>query len=220
MIASELLSDIIVPLKTSDIVETALQMMDEYKVSHLPVVNNRSYLGLVSESDIDTGVDPATPVGNVKLSLSRPMINDYQHIFDVIRMITDHHLSLLPVVDDNENYLGVISLQVLTDKLAMMTAIQNPGAILVLEMSQNDYSLSEIAQIVESNDAKILSMYITSRIDSTIMEVILKINKQDISPVINTFNRYDYSIKASYGEEEDPGDLKDRYDSLMNFLNV
>ncbi len=87
-------------------------------------------------------------------------------------------------------------------------------------MSQNDYSLSEIAQIIESNDARVLSMYITSRIDSTTMEVILKVNKQDISGIMNTFNRYNYTIKASYGEEEDPGDLKDRYDSLMNYLNV
>jgi hypothetical protein len=101
-----------------------------------------------------------------------------------------------------------------------MAAINQPGSIIVLEMSQNDYSLSEIAQIIESNDAKILSMYITASIDSTLMDVILKINKQDLGAIIQTFNRYNYSVKASYGEEEDPEDLKDRFDSLMNYLNV
>ena len=99
-------------------------------------------------------------------------------------------------------------------------AINQPGSIIVLEMTQNDYSLSEIAQIIESNDAKILSMYITSRIDSTLLDVILKINKQDLNAIIQTFSRYNYTIKASYGEKEDPEDLRDRFDSLMNYLNV
>ena len=220
MIALELISDIVAPLKTSDTVETAISIMEEYKVSHLPVVNNRSYLGLVAESDIDSVTNKDTPVGNVKLSLSRPMISASQHIYDVIRLMSELNLTLLPVVDADENYKGVISLESLTSHLSKIAGIQNPGAIIILEMSQNDYSLSEIAQIIESNDARVLSMYITSRIDSTTMEVILKVNKQDISGIINTFNRYNYTIKASYGEEEDPGDLKDRYDSLMNYLNV
>jgi acetoin utilization protein AcuB len=219
MTAIELISDIVVPLKTSDTVEIAISMMEEYKVSHLPVVNNLSYLGLVSETDLET-VDTSTPVGNIKLSLARPMVNKNQHIYDVIRLMTDLSLTLLPVVDSDENYAGVVSLETVTTNFARMAGIQNPGAIIVLEMVQNDYSLAEIAQIIESNDAKVLSMYITSRMDSTTMEVILKVNKQDITGIINTFNRYNYIIKASYGEEEDPGDLKERYDSLMNYLNI
>lgn len=220
MTAIELISHIIVPLKTSDTIGTAISIMEEFKVSHLPVVNNLSYLGLLSESDIDIMTDQDTPVGNVRLSLARPMINSYQHIYDVIRMMSDLKLTLLPVVDADENYKGVITLESLTANLAKIAGIQNPGAIIILEMSQNDYSLSEIAQIIESNDTKVLSMYINSQIDSTTMEVILKVNKQDIAGIVNTLNRYNYTIKASYAEEEDPGDLKDRFDSLMNYLNV
>lgn len=220
MTAAELISDIIVPLKTSDTVETAISIMEEFKVSHLPVVNNIGYIALVSEEDLDLVEDKETPVGNIKLSLARPLINSYQHIYDVIRLMNEQKLSLLPVVDSDENYMGSISLESLAENFGIMTAIQNPGAIIVLEMSQNDYSLSEISQIVESNDAKVLSMYITSRMDSTTMEVTLKINKQDISQVMNTFMRYNYTIKASYAEDEDPNDLKDRFDSLMNYLNV
>jgi acetoin utilization protein AcuB len=220
MIAAELIDEIIVPLRTSDTVETAISMMEEFKVSHLPVVNNIAYVALVSESDVDAGVEKDSPVGNINLSLPRPMVNSYQHIYDVIRMMSEQKLSLLPVVDADENYLGSISLESLTGNYGRMSAMQHPGAVIVLEMSQNDYSLSEIAQIIESNDAKVLSMYITSRIDSTTMEVTLKINKQDVSQVMSTFNRYNYTIKASYAEEEDPNDLKDRFDSLMNYLNV
>lgn len=220
MIAAELISDIVVPLKTSDTVDTAISMMAEFKVSHLPVVNNNAYIALVSEDDLLSDVDLDSPVGNIKLTLPRLMINDYQHIYDVIRMMSEHSLSLLAVVDAEENYLGAISLESLATNMSKMAAVNQPGSIIVLEMTQNDYSLSEIAQIIESNDAKILSMYITAQIDSTIMDVILKINKQDLNAITQTFHRYNYSIKASYGEEEDPEDLRDRFDSLMNYLNV
>ena len=220
MIAAELVSDIVVPLKTSDTVDTAISLMAEFKVSHIPVVNNNAYIALVSEDDLLSDVDLDSPVGNIKLSLPRLMINDYQHIYDVIRMMSENSLSLLPVVDADENYLGAINLESLSANMTKMAAINQPGSVIVLEMSQNDYSLSEIAQIIESNDAKILSMYITTRIDSTLMDVILKINKQDAAAIIQTFGRYKYTIKASYGEEEDPEDLRDRFDSFMNYLNV
>ena len=220
MIALELISDIIVPLKTSDSVALAQSLMNEFKVSHIPVVNNQAYLGLLSESDIDTGVYPDTPVGNVKLSLNKPMIENSRNIYDVIRMISEQQLTLLPVVDEKENYLGAISLQSLSNGLTTFAAIYHPGAVIILEISQNDYSLSEISQIVESNDTKVLSLNISSRVDSTTLEVILKLNKQDIGGLLQTFSRYGYVVKASSEEEEDPGDLRERYDSLMNYLNI
>jgi len=220
MIASELISDIVVPLKTSDTVDVAISMMAEFKVSHIPVVNNHAYLALLTEDDLMSDVDLDAPIGSIKLALPRLMISDYQHIYDVIRMMSEHRLTLLPVVDQEENYVGSISLESLAVNMSKMAAINQPGAIIVLEMSQNDYSLSEIAQIIESNDARILSMYVTAQVDSTNMDVILKVNKQDLSAIMNTFSRYNYSVKASYGQEEDPEDLKDRYDSLMNYLNV
>lgn len=221
MIAKDLISDIISPLKTSDTVETAISLMDELRVSHLPIVNNRAYLGLVSETDLQDHIENIdTPLGNIKLSHAKPMITSLEHIFDVIKMINDQSLTVLPVIDQDENYVGSVSLESLSKNLSTMAAIQQPGTIIVLEMSENDYSLSEIAQIVESNDAKVLSVYISSTIDSTTMEVVIKVNKQDITGIINTFNRYDYSIKAFYGREEGKDDLKDRYDSLMNYLNV
>jgi predicted transcriptional regulator len=220
MVAAELIDDIIAPLKTSDKASFALSLMNEFKLSHLPVVNSEAYLALISETDLEGDIDPATPVGDLKLSLPKLMVAANAHIYDVVRMMDEHSLTLLPVVDNKENYLGAVSLGSLVSNMSKMAAIRQPGAVVVLEMSQNDYSLSEIAQIIESNDAKILSLYINATIDSTTIEVILKINKQDLTPIISTFNRYDYTIKASFGEDEDPGDLRERYDSLMNYLNI
>jgi len=220
MIAKDLVNSSFLPLRTSDTALTALSWMDEYRVSHLPVVNNTEYLGLISDTDIYNQSDLEESVGNHNLSLNRPFVEQNQHIYDVVRLMASLKLSLIPVLDDKNNYLGVITQTNLIHEIANITSIQNPGATIVLEVSVNDYSLSEIAQIVEGNDAKILSSFITSQPDSTKLDVTLKINRMDFYPILQTFNRYDYIVKASYGESDYYEDLQERYDLLMNYLNV
>jgi hypothetical protein len=108
----------------------------------------------------------------------------------------------------------------LIENLASITAVDNPGGIIVLELNVNDFSLTEIAQIIESNDARLLSLYMTSQPDSTRSEITLKIDRMDIQPILQTFLRYNYTIKASYFESDYTDDLRDRYDMLMNYLNI
>lgn len=220
MIAKHLISDAIVPLRTSDTGITALTMMDEFKVRHLPIVNNVDFLGLVSEEDVLNFNDPEKPLGEHKLSLKKPYLNQDQHIYDIIKLIYELKLTVVPVLDKTKTYKGVVVLSELVARLAEMAAVQQPGAIIVLELNERDYLLSQIVQIVESNDARILSLYTTSPTESTKLELTLKLNKMDISPVLATFNRYEYHIKASYSEDEYWDDLMDRYNSLMNYLNI
>ena len=220
MISKDLISSSIIPLKTSDTGSDALNLMDELKVSHLPIVNNVDLLGLISEEDIYSLNNLDAPIGDHKLSVKRPFIDKFQHIYDAIRLISELELSLIPVLDEKNKYIGVITLEKLIDHFAHTLSINNPGGIIVLEINTNDYSLSEIAQIVESNDAKILSLYVTSHEDSTKMELTLKINKMDINGILQTLNRYNYIIVASFSEKDYLDDLMDRYDSLMNYLNI
>jgi predicted transcriptional regulator len=220
MIAKELISDKIPPIMTSESGLEALAIMDEYRVSHLPIVNNEEFLGLISEEDIFDLNHFEESVGNHQLSLNRPFVTENQHVYDVIKLIAEMKLSLVPVLDSNNNYLGIITRQALVECFAEFSAVQNPGGIIVLDLNEKDYSLSEIAQIVESNDARILSIYIRSYQDSTRLEITLKINKMDITSIISTFNRYDYTIKASFSASEYDDYLRDRFDSLMAYLNI
>ena len=103
--------------------------------------------------------------------------------------------------------------------IAKSATIQSVGGVIVLEMNSNDYSLTEIASIVESNDTKILSSYIISKPTSTNIEVTIKLNRQDITAIIKDFERREYKVSASYKEEEADGDFLERYESLMRFLN-
>ncbi len=220
MYARELISEDIPPLKTSDTGERALAWMDEFRVSHLPIVNNVDFLGLISESDILDFNSSSEPIGGHRLNLSRPYVFDYQHTYDVLKVMSSLKLSVIPVLNDKEQYLGLIHLSTLLQHFAEMASMKESGGLLVLELNSHDYSLSEIARIVESNDAKILSSYISSQIDSTKLEVTIKINRTDLSAIIQTFNRYNYTIKASFHQSEYVDDLKDRFDSFMSFLNI
>lgn len=220
MYARELISDDIPPLKTSDTGERALAWMDEFRVSHLPIVNNVDFLGLISESDILDFNSANEPIGGHSLNLSRPYVFDYQHTYDVLKVMSSLKLSVIPVLNDKDQYLGLIHLSTLLQHFAEMASMKESGGLLVLELNLHDYSLSEISRIVESNDAKILSLYISSHIDSTKLELTIKINRTDLSAIIQTFNRYNYTIKASFHQSEYVDDLKDRFDSFMSFLNI
>lgn len=221
MKAKELISNLVLPLRTSDTASTALTWMEELRVSHLPIVNNESFMGLVSDVDIYAINDPDEPLGNHKLSLSRPYVLAHQHFYEVIRLASNEKLSLVPVLDERGNYMGCISLQSLVNHMAGLSSVNQPGGIIILEMNIHDYSLAEISRLVEGNDAKILSAYVSSHDHTTKIEVTLKLNKIDISGVLQTFNRYNYIVKAYFSEESKIDDLlNDRYDSLMTYLNI
>jgi CBS domain-containing protein len=219
MIAKDLITQSVSTLHTSDSAIYALSLMEEYRVSHLPIVNNVDFLGLISEDDLYDYADPEAPIGAHKLSLSKPFVEAHQHIYEVIKMAAEQKLTLIPVLDAHNAYLGVIRLDDLVHTFAKLTAVDQPGGIISLEMNVHDYSVSEIAQIVESNDAKILSLYFSAVPDTTKIEVTLKVNRLDLAPIIQTFNRYNYTIVASIFEDENE-ELQDRYDSLMRYLNV
>jgi len=220
MIARHLITEEIPPLKTSQTGEEAISLMEELKVSHLPIVNGENLLGLISEQDIYDLNDLTQPLGNYMLSLKHPYVNEHQHLYDVLKLVSNLKLTLIPVLDDHEKYIGSVSMQNLVAYMANSFALENPGGIIVLEMSENDYNLTEIAQIAQSNDAKVLSLFLASHPESTRLEVAIKLNKTDIGAVLQTFDRYGYYVKASFGEEDDVESLKENYDSLINYLNI
>lgn len=220
MNAKEIISTEIKPLRTSDTGIDALSWMGEFQIRHLPIVNEREFLGLISEEEIDELTELDQPIGDFKLALTGAYIYDFQHIFDAITLFHNLKLTVLPVIDHKNNYLGLISLEKLIQVIAQEWSILNPGAIIVLEIDHNSYSLSEIARIIEGNDAKVLNLFLTSSPDSTKLEVTLKLNIIDIAPVIQTFTRYNYIIKATFAHNDDIEDLKDRYDALMHYLNM
>lgn len=221
MLAKDLISDEIPALRTSDTAVEALNWMEVFRISHLPIVNNEEFLGLISDADIFDFNNPNEAIGSHKLSLRRPAVRFNQHIYEVMEVAARLKLSIIPVLDDHNKFLGVVQMRDLLHHFSKLSAIEKPGGIIVLEITQSDYSMTEISQIVESNDAKILSMYVNTHPDTTKLEVTIKLNVTDLTSIIQTFNRYEYSIKASFMEFDEQDDLyNERYDLFMRYLNT
>lgn len=220
MLAIELISDSIPPAHTSDSIQKVMDRMQEFRIGHLPIVNEQQFLGLVSDSDLIEETDYQASVGSLALSLINPYVLEDQHIYDVIRLFYEQQLTIVPVLDAKKNYLGLVSINTLTEYFAKLTSVSEPGGIIVLEIGNKNNSLAHMAQIVESDNAQILSSYVRTFPDSTRMEVTLKVNKVDISAIVATFMRYEYEIKATFNHIDDNDNSKDRYDSLMNYLNL
>ncbi len=192
--------------------------MDELKVSHLPVLKNGNFVGVLSEADVLDRMNVDETLDKLFDHLPRPYVFENAHIYEVLARIAEHRVSVLPVLDKDEKYLGCTSVYHLLTVIANTGSIREIGGIIVVEMNATDYSMVQIAQIVEGNNAKILSSYIMSSPDSTKIEVTLKINKVELSSIIRTFERYDYVIKASFQKSDVDDDLQQRFDTLMNFL--
>lgn len=220
MHAIDLITTDIPPLRPQDDVGRALEWMEEFKVSHLPVVEGRRLVGMVKDQDLVDRSDARASVSSVMDSVELPYARGGQHIYAVMRLFSERGLTVVPVLDEMGIYLGAITEHEALKRLAQVTNIQEPGSVVVLEMNLTDYSLHEIARLVESNDAKVLSVYTHVLPDSNRVEVTLKINREDISDVLRSFERFEYFVKSTYQSSKLHDDLRGRYEELMRYINL
>jgi acetoin utilization protein AcuB len=221
MLARELINDSIPPVKTSDTASAVLDWMGEFKVTHLPIVNHQSLLGIVSENDLLELQDEDAPVGNMDLLIPADTFAlENSHIFDVLRLMALHRLDIVPVVDEKENYAGLITRADLIAALANMLGAKEPGGIIVLELQANNYALAEIGRICESNDAKVLSLTTAQSLDGSHLLVTLKLNIREMSRLINTFERFNYKIATVVFDGDQLDDVRSNYENLLRYLNI
>lgn len=219
MIAHELISQLVLPLRTSDTGEQALTIMQVYHLKHMPIVNNEQLLGTIAEEDITT--QPLDePIGNYDLSLNRAFVKDSDHLFEVMSVMATHKLSAIPVVDSKDNYQGIITLEDLIQFYANSFSFTEPGSILVLEVMRADYSLAEISRIVESENTLILSSFLTQDDKTGKIFVTIKINQTETQLVQATLERFGFTVKATFADEGYFESLQDHYDAFLHYLNV
>jgi acetoin utilization protein AcuB len=220
MKAEELISEYIPPIKPTETGEKALAWMNEFRVSHLAVVEGNNYLGIVSDDDIFDMQDHHHTIASELSNLQNPFVYSDSHVYDVMKVIADSKITIVPILNRQNEYVGCTDLLFLMSQITAVGSIKEAGGIIVLEMNKHDYTLTQIARIVEENDVKILSSYVSSLPESTKLQVTLKLNTTELDNVLRSFERYDYTIKESYAEGEYFEDLKKRYDELMNYLNL
>ncbi|WP_316734453.1 CBS domain-containing protein [Pedobacter aquatilis] len=220
MFAEEIISNAILPLKTDDTVQKALERMNEFKLNHMPVVTDNQFLGLLAEDDLLEIRNTETSIKDASLNLLNAFVFSNAHVYDVIKLLNSLKLTAIPVLDAQKNYVGVIPISSMVNAVAEIYAVNEPGGIIVLEISNRDNSLAHISQIVEADNAQILSSYVSSFENSTRLEVTLKVNKTEITSLVASFERYDYQVKEVYNNTQVDDGSQERYDSFMNYLNV
>ena len=214
-----MISATIPTLHLNDTIFQALELMSEFHVMQLPVVENDKYLGLVFEDDLMNADEKAT-LQSVNARFSKVAVRDTTHFIESVQAINDYGLSVIPVVDKENEFIGVIAGIDLLKELSKMTGASEPGGIIVLEMEQRNFSFSELSKLVETNDAQITQLNSYWDNNSQSCRVTLKINKFEISDIVATFQRYEYQVKYYFGEELYENELRSNYDHLMNYLNI
>jgi CBS domain-containing protein len=223
VIAEKLISESIPSVTLDEIGSKVLTLMEIFRVSHLPVVVGKEYFGVISDKDIYDADNFDEKIRKyISPILLQPHVHVNQHIFEVAGVALGCGVSLVPVLKADHSYLGSVTRTDLSFKLAELFSSGEPGGIIVLELTDVNYSLSQIAQIIEGNDARILSLYIHKPSPSTReLDVTIKVNVVDLSGIIQTFARYDYIIKATYMDQSQiKGLMEDRYDQFMKYINI
>lgn len=221
MIVKDIFSDTIPALSQKDSAQRALYFMEFFKLSHLPIVDDQTYIGMLTDDAVLEEDQDVFLVEACDLVYEHTFVTPDQHIYDVILQMSQHKLSLIAVVNDDGHYLGTIHLMELISAVAKMTSLDQAGSIVILRMGLRDYSMSEIAKITEENQVKILSSYIQVCKDQINIRVTLKLNSNDLSSIKASFERFNYEIVAIFSESKVIDDMrKDRLDELMHYLNM
>ena len=220
MLAIELNNNIIPRLQLEDTVGKALQLINDFKVSHLPVVSEEKYLGLISEDDLLDADNKKMHIQLLQDEFIDISIKDNEHFLKAVNISNQYQTSVVPVVNEDKEFLGSISGQNLLRTLGNFSGAQEIGGIIVLEMERSRFAISEISRIVESNEATILHLNTTIQPETGLLTVTIHINKKELSMVVAAFERYEYDVIYYFGEEKFENEIHSNYRHLMNYLNI
>lgn len=220
MLAYELTNNIIPQLKLTDSLSKALQLMRDFKISHLPVVAEEKYLGLISEDDLLDEENKNRLIEAFEKSFVPASINANNHFLFAVTIANLYQTNIIPVINDSRDLLGTISHQSLIIALGELAGASEPGGMMELRVERTKFNVSEINRIVESDGASILHLNISIRPDDIFVIVNIIVNKREISTLMAVFERYDYSITFFSGEEIFESDIDTNYRHLMNYLDI
>ncbi len=220
MFTASLINHSIPRLQLQDSVGKALRLISDYRVTHLAVVADEKYLGLISEEDLLDAGDEKYNIEVLEKYFIKAAVLDTVHFLQAVNNSIQHDTNVVPVVNASNDFMGVIPTRELLKSLANFSGADEIGGLVILEMNQSQFAISEISRIVESNDCHIMHMNTTVDATTGIFQVTLHLSKREIAAVVATFERYDYDVVHFFGEERFENDINSNYDNLMRYLNL
>jgi len=219
MLNQQLISPLITPLQHGQTVEEALLQMEDQGVSHLPLLKDGHLEAVIAESDL-LDADQRTLVETLPVYAAPIAVAADNHFLSAAAAMLGRQLSAVPVVASENEYVGTITEHTLLQQLAQLTGAMGAGALVVIEMEPHQLSISELSKLVETNDAHITQFNTSIHPDTGMLLATLRINKQEISDIVATLQRYDYHVVFFSGEEHYENELRRIYQHLMNFLTM
>ena len=220
MLTIELINNNIPRLQLQDTVRKALQLMNDFRVTHLPVVADDKYLGLLSEEDLLDNEIEKMPIELMQETFIDASVHENEHFLNAVKFINKFDTTVVPVINEEKELEGVITTNELLKALGNFSGTEEIGGIIVLEMERSQFAISEIGRMVETNDATILHLNTTVHPDTGMFTVTLHINKKEISAIVATFERYDFDVIYYFGNEKFENEIHSNYRHLMNYLDI
>ena len=202
-----------------DKISLALQFMDDYDVQHLPVIEDDLYVGIIAKNDL-LDEDESATVATLQPMLVKASVQPGEHFLSALKIASANDLSILPVVNTDMQLQGVITDIEIMHAAAAYQNVEEPGAIIVLEMERHQYAVGELSRLVETNNASIVQLNTFMEAGTGLFIVTIKLNRTEISDVLATLQRYDYIIRYFFGEEAYENELRENYDLLMTYLKI
>jgi acetoin utilization protein AcuB len=207
-------------LQSTDTVAEALQLLQEHHCEQLPLAEAGAYVGLISEEELLEHPVSEDRLHALLSQLPAPCVSGEHHFLQALTLMTEQQLTVLPVVGEERELVGVLTLASLLQELARFLGLQEGGGLLVLERESNQYSFSEISKLVETNDAQVTQLNTINNLQTGVIQITLRVNKPEISDIVATFQRYDYKVCFYAGEEQYTNQLRSHYDHLMHYLKI
>ncbi len=221
MRALDFINHLIPPLKFTDKVTMALSWMEEIRTNILPVADKGGFKGFITDEIIYDSNNPDLTIGEVELLAASCVVQVDRHIYEVLRISSENQVSMVAVVDKEMKYQGVVTEEDAVTAFTDSISIQTPGGVLILSMFMTDYSLYDIARVVESENAKVLSSFISNDpLDDSKMKVTLKTDQVELRHIKATLERFGYKIIDHYQEDGGVSGEQDRLGNLLRFLDI
>lgn len=219
MIVDNYISNHIIPLKLDDDFSLSIKLMDEGKLSYFPVLNGNIYCGLISDLKLYELENLGMKIVDRKDILKDLYIYNTQTVFEATSVILDNSLDILPVIDENRKYLGVLTTAKLLEAYSTYTAANQQGDVIQITLNYNDLYISEISRIIENENARIINLFVVPISESTQIRLIIKLNKMGLCRVVRALERHNYNVEYFYQHVHED-DLSDNYGLLMKYLSM
>ena len=216
---SQLIDNTFVSVDLHDKISLAIESMEAQQCRHLPVMEGNLFLGMIAEDDL-LDADSTDEISSLRRFFINAFVRSGDYFMQALKVRSKFNIDCVPVLNEKNELEGLVGIGKMLDQISIVTGVNGSGSMLVLEINRFDYALGEINRLVESNDANIMQLNTVMDPASEQIQIILRINKEEISDIVATFQRHEYQVLYYYGEESYNNSLQDNLDHLLNYLNI